>query len=335
MVTFNYSIAVPPPVPLNAAALAEGFQIINATAPEANATDAVSFLIEKIILIWKSLYGLFFSYPEINEDFSHQTLRQIYLGLGKEKWRECIDGRYHHLNNKNCFDTGAHGGVVEPGFINSMEKAFKFAEDYLNLKVNADWYLRLHKRTCGHFYRNFNVFIMGQEKVGVFRDSVDELQCVFRPPHYQVSQEGFSEFKALDSALIQEFGDAYGLGEMSAPNREGCVTLIYKVMSQDQVRRVFDKFLGEFYQEIDKAESSDDKLWAIARLHQRLEWLHPVTDGTSRTSMVLMNKFLTDCGFHPAILDYPHVSSSFGLKQWKEYLQAGLLKWEEVRDIHK
>jgi hypothetical protein len=268
----------------------------------------------------------------INNDLSTETLKKIYWGLGREnKWRECIDGTYHHLNDKFCFDKGTHGGTIEPGFIGSMERAFTFTENFLNCKIDANWYLALHRQTAAHFKGISNGTLMGQEKVGVFRNTDDIILCNLSGV-YAATPEAQAEFRALDQALKTEFGDSYGLGEMTYTDfLRTNVKLTYKPMSRDQIRWVFNKFLNEFYDEVSHAIDPDAKLWAIARLHQRLEWLHPVRDGTARTSTVLMNKFLTDYGFHPAILEYPHVSTSYGLAQWKQYLQNGLVKWEFER----
>jgi hypothetical protein len=271
------------------------------------------------------------SYPVINENMSKEALQRIYWGLGKEnKWMECIEGRYHHLG-KYVFDRGTHQGTVEPGFIANMEESCRFISNFINSKIDADWYLLLHKHTCAHFNGDPSAFLMGQEKVGVFRTSDDDIYCKLAGV-YAVTPEARAEFQALNQALKREFGDSYGLGEMVYTDATQTATYLnYKTMSRDQVRRIFNKFLNEFYQEIGRATTPDQKLWAIAKLHQRLEWLHPVKDGTARTSTALMNKFLTDYGFHPAILEYPHVSSSYGLAQWKQYLQNGLLKWEQQR----
>lgn len=306
------------------------------------------FLCQKIANVWKDFCNAiseFFSkvyrwvsgpfappsYPVINENMSKGALQKIYWGLGREnKWMECVDGRYHHLG-KYVFDRGAHAGTVEPGFIASMEETFNFVHSFINSKIDADWYLLLHKHTCAHFNGDPTAFLMGQEKVGVFRNSDDYINCTLTG-YYEVTPEARAEFQALDQALKQEFGDSYGLGEMVYTNASETATrLNYKPMSRVQIRNIFNKFLLEFYREIDRSTSHDQRLWAIAKLHQRLEWLHPVRDGTARTSTALLNKFLTDYGFHPAILEYPHVSSSYGLARWKQYLQNGLLKWEQQR----
>jgi hypothetical protein len=326
-------------------------QLVSSTDIRSNVSGFFgdSILCQKIAQIWKQLCDAIsdcFSkiyrwicspfmppaYPIINVDMSKDTLQKIYWGLGKEnKWMECIDGRYHNLG-KDVFDRGTHQGTVEPGFIASMEETFGFVHNFINSKIDADWYLLLHKHTCAHFNGDPSAFLMGQEKVGVFRTSDDYIRCAALTGFYAVTPEARAEFQALDQALKSEFGDSYGLGEMvynDAAQTSTC--LDYKPMSRDQVRRIFNKFLFEFYQEIERATTPDQKLWTIAKLHQRLEWLHPVRDGTARTSTALMNKFLTDYGFHPAILEYPHVSTTYGLAQWKQYLQNGLLKWEEQR----
>jgi hypothetical protein len=290
--------------------------------------DAISDFFA-IIYRWISAPFAPARYPIINEDISKETLQKIYWGLGKEnKWRECIDARYHNLG-KYVFDRGTHAGTVEPGFVGSMEKSFEFIHYFVNSEINADWYLLLHKQTCAHFNGDPTAFLMGQEKVGVFRGSDDHIRCGLTDV-YALTSEGRAEFEALDRALKTEFGDSYGLGEMSHTNPCQTTTILnYKTMSREQIRRIFNKFLTEFYHEVKQATTADQKLWAIAKLHQRLEWLHPVRDGTARTSTALLNKFLTDYGFHPALLEYPHVSTSYGLAQWKQYLQNGLIKWEQ------
>jgi hypothetical protein len=269
-------------------------------------------------------------FPKVNQDMSKETLKKLYWGLGKQnKWRECIDGCHHHLG-KHVYDKGLHGGTVEPGYVVSMEnRAFPFVESSLGQKIDADWYLNLHRQTCAHFTANSSAVLMGQEGVGVFRDTA--VCCSFKG-RYQISSRAKAEFDALDASLKKEFGPTYGLGEVVYPNALSWDARIdYKKMQPGQIRQIFNKFLNEFYAEVERAATPDAKLTAIAKLQQRLEWLHPVKDGTSRTDTVLMNKLLTDHGFHPAILEYPHVFSSYTLADWKRYLQNGLIKWEQER----
>jgi hypothetical protein len=101
-------------------------------------------LLSKIYFFFHSLF-----YSSVNPSASQEQLRRAYFGLGEEKWMECIDGTFHD-KGKYVFDRGLHGGTIEPGFIANMERAFEFAGQYLNRKIDAKWYLQLHKRTCGH-----------------------------------------------------------------------------------------------------------------------------------------------------------------------------------------
>ncbi len=269
--------------------------------------------------------------PTLNTDLSPEALKKMYWGLGKEnKWMESIDGIYHYLG-KTVFDEGLHGSTKEPGFIDSMEKSFIFVQDFLQSKIDADWYLKLHKVTCAHFNGKATNTLMGQEKVGIFRGALDNVIWQPNCSSYPVSKEAIAEFQALDRELKTEFGEFNGLGEIEdQPNPERPVKFCYKRMDSDVVRRIFDKFVKEFYQEIDKSTTADEKLWAIAGLHQRLEWLHPVKDGTSRTNIAMMNKLLTQYGFHPAILERPHVSSCNTRAQWKQHLEYGLARWDQL-----
>jgi hypothetical protein len=276
-------------------------------------------------------FGLI-SYPEVNRDLSTQKVEKIYWGLGKEnKWRECIDG-VHHQHGKFCFDKGTHGGAVEPGFIGSMENSFEFISKHLNEKVDADWYLRLHKQTTAHFQGKETCTLIGQEKSGVFRSTWDYL-CHKPSNVYIVTPEAIAEFRALDLELQQKLGPDYGLGKMGNDDEcPGIIKISFKPMKDTHVCRIFNKFMKDYYTEVENAQSPDKKLWAIARLQQRVEWLHAVVDGTSRTNLAMMNKCLCECGFHPAILKYPHLCASWSLRRWKEYLQEGLIEWERVRD---
>lgn len=261
----------------------------------------------------------------INTDLSQDALKAIYWGLGPEnKWMECIDGRYHDLG-KNVFDLGWHEGAVEPGFIGSMENAFAFIQNHFHTKIDADWYLQLHKLTCAHFKgQEKTSTLISQEGVGVFRTLGHSVFWQARAPDYPFTAEMRAEFEVLNKE--------YGLGFIIFIDDDTPALISYKEMTSDQVRCIFNKFVTEFYDEIGRATNADEKLEAIAKLHQRLEWLHPVVDGTSRTNIAMMNKLLTEYGFHPPILEYPHRSSCYSRAQWKQYLQDGLLKWEQLRE---
>ncbi|MBS0605091.1 MAG: hypothetical protein JSS60_08690 [Verrucomicrobia bacterium] len=282
-------------------------------------------LIAKVHFFFHSL-----SYATINPSASLKELNKTYFALGADKWKECIDGKYHHLG-KDVFAKGTHGGCVEPEYVPSMERAFEFCAGYLNKKVDADWYLQLHQHTCGHFNGDPKVYLMGQEKVGVFRDSDDTIMW-WPSGFYVITVEAKKELEELDAEIKREFGPGFGLGAMTFDTTHGCWKHSYATLSRTQVRQIFDKFLREFYIEVESAPTPDAKLTAIARLNKRLELLHPPRDGSGRTNTAFINKVLVDYGFTPSILDQPFVSSTYGLTRWTQYVKDGMAKWQRLRD---
>lgn len=268
-----------------------------------------------------------FFYATIDHSASLEKLKEIYNGLGSDKWKECIDAKYHHLG-KDVFKLGLHGGCIEPEYVPSMEASFKFCEKYLNKKVDADWYLQLHQITCRHFDGDEDIYLMAQDRVGVFRDSDDNI-CWYPSGTYEVTPEAQIELKALDEEIAREFGPGYGMGEFAVDSSTRKITShSYLKMSRGQIKVLFNKFLNQFYSEVEQAPNKDKKLEAIAKLNKRLELLHPVRDGSGRTNTAFINKILTEYGFHPVLLDNPFFSTTYGIKRWTEYFKAGLQKWE-------
>ncbi len=286
------------------------------------------YLSECISAIHFFFHSLF--YATINSSASVKELNKIYNGLGTEKWKECVDGKYHHLG-KDVFKLGLHQGCIEPEYVPSMEKAFKFCEKYLNRKVDADWYLQLHRITCGHFDGDPAVYLMGQEKVGVFRDTDDDILW-WPSGNYAVTPEAKAELQALDAEVKQELGPEYGMGIMAPdPKWNNAIYHQYHKMTRPQMKRVFNKLMNEFYKEAGSAANRDQTFAAIAKLYKRLELLHPPRDGSGRTNTALVNKILTEYGFSPAILDNPYVSTTYGLARWTQYLKEGVEKWQVQR----
>jgi hypothetical protein len=349
---FPYSVPVNPSVSKISFSSISTLKPIEGSLNRLQCNEGYCFSIcQKIAKIWKAFsHAIFFLFSAIYQRIrncfapsdvltlnSKEALQKIYWGLGKEnKWREYIDGTCHHLG-KDVFDKGLHpAGTAEPGFAASMEKACVFIGQSLGKKMDADWYLQLHKHTCSHFSKSLNdagIVLMGQEKVGVFRDLEDRPNWKSPGGVYAFSKEAKREFEALDAEVKKEFGPSYGMGVIDWDENaiQGGALLAYKPMTRAQVRRVFNKFLNEFYSEVEKARTPDEKLWAIAKYYQRQEWLHSTRDGAGRTDMAVLNKLLVEYGFHPAILEYPYVSSCYTLQRWKDYLQKGLVKWEQER----
>ena len=279
------------------------------------------------------------------------ALQQIYWRLARNKWKEGIDGCYHRLG-PGVFDEGLHGGPVEPGYLRSLLNSFTFVSDHLEERLTTGFYLDLHRVLCSHFRGLATETLMGQEKVGVFRDSNDGLQWTIRNP-YIFTNEAVQEYYAFEQELRQHFSlstdealgyltyqdphnrnSSIGIPYGQLPPQGVCVTLKYRVMPREEVANFMQFFIEAFYQEIERVQGDEEaKLTAIARFSQRLEWLHPTKDGSGRTDMAVLNKLLTEHGFHPAIIDHPWNDVTLPLASWKAYLRESLNKWEREQPV--
>ena len=276
-----------------------------------------------LYLIWnkvKSYCPCIFrrAYPIFQTDLSVENVRKTYWGLGHKKWMECVDG-CDHKHGKEVFDKGLHGKTIEPGYLAGMEKGFQFVSDTLNQRITPEWFLKLHNQTCGHFKGAANGTLMGPEKVGVFRDTTDYIRCSYdHNSNYAMLAEAREEFNAADLGTLTDDGTQ--------------ITLTYKVMSGKEVRARFEEYTDQFYNEIAAAKSSDGKLVAICKYVKYLDWLHPPRDGSGRTVIFgILNKILSENGFHPVLLEYPYITDCVSLQKWTEYVKEGLLAWEAAK----
>lgn len=244
-----------------------------------------------------------------------EQMQQTYWGLGSDKWKEAVDGVYHE-HGKWVFDCGLHNHTIEPGYMLSVERAFHYISYHLNTRTNAAQYMQIHQLVCGHFDGENNSVLMGQEKVGVFRNIEDKNWWTPWTPWYGTfSAEAIAELDAQNPRVA-----SYDL----AANK-----LTYTSFTREEIHDLVERYFTEFYDEMDAASNNEDqKLRGIARLITRLEWLHPFKDGQGRTDSLLLNKLLVEFGFKPALLKHPYKSSTLGLNGWTDYLKQGMHNWE-------
>jgi hypothetical protein len=274
--------------------------------------------------------GNFFT-PEENSIFSvsHEQFQYVYNLLGDKKWKECIDGMYHSLG-KDVFDLGLHGNEVEPGFLASMLKAFRFLSDNYSYRVDASFYLHLHKISCSHFDGANTQTSVGKEGIGIFRR--EWVYAMFPAETCAISKKAVNQFYELSRMVSTIFGSSFFLGDILIGSNVSPAGswIVYNKMKNEQIEMVFNLFLSEFYADISTATSDDEKLLAIAKLIQHLEWLHPVEDGCGRTDTALLNFLLTKYGFNPVLLEYPYRSSCRSLAEWTQYIKQGMQNWQNV-----
>ena len=245
------------------------------------------------------------------------AMRTEYWALKENKWMEAIDGEYHYLG-KFVFDEALHERTKEPGFVGSMENhAFPLISKYLGRKTSSDFFLEVHKAACWHFAGASNGTLMGHERIGIFRNEEDTIYCNYSS-HFPPSDEGWRGFTDSDSGTI-----AYTDASRSR------IHMRYHLMSSAQVRERLDQYLDEFYKEIAGATERDQKIVAIARLSQKMDWLHAVRDGSGRSCVLVLQKHLTEYIGHPGIFNYPVRMTTFSLDMWVEEIKAALSSWEK------
>jgi hypothetical protein len=264
----------------------------------------------------------------LNASLTNVQFAEVYWRLGAKKWKEGIDGM-HHLHGPQVYDLNLHGKYAEPGFLSGIEKGFQFLAAHPNRKIDAEFYLALHKATCGHFNGKETNTLMGQEKVGVFRGLGDTISATFPEPH-SMTQSAINGFNSLNGELTLLFGSSFRIGDLSLKsNSPKSIAIYYHHLSREQVEIIFNFFLTEFYYDIGHSQTEESKVMAIAKLIQRIEWLHPVCDGSGRIGTAFLNYILTCYGFTPVILEFPYVTSCKDPNEVTSLLIAGMREWQK------
>jgi Leucine-rich repeat (LRR) protein len=254
---------------------------------------------------------------------------EIYEGLGEDKWKENVEGIFHGYG-KFVFDRGLHGRAIEPGFMQSIENLYEFLKANYGRKIDADFYLEMHRVACAHFKGKDTQTLIDQKKVGLFRNR--GVGAEFAEPHCKLTEKGFQDHSALSQQLSRVLGFSFSLGQFIRVNPTTW-RLFYYPMHEDLIRIVFNFFITEFYAEIARAQSRDEYLKAIAKLIQHLEWLHPPEDGCGRVDTALLHFLLASyADLNPALLSYTYVSSCYGLEEWVQYLNNGIEDWKAECD---
>ena len=101
---------------------------------------------------------------------------EIFWGLGKNWWKQHIDGR-HHKYGPYVYDKGLHDFTKERGYLLSSYAACKMASspEHLMNDPNVEFYKALHSKACCHF--DGKVVKAGSDKVGVFFANLGDKCC--------------------------------------------------------------------------------------------------------------------------------------------------------------
>lgn len=256
--------------------------------------------------------------------------KTVYCALQGQKWKEGFES-YYHVYGHDVFDKGSHGGTVEPGFSESWYGAVRFLNESFDRPFSPELYLELHRAACKHFRGAKNGVLMGQEKVGVFRDSDDPISWNVRGTYKdRLTPETERELTDLDQKIFQRHG-VHLAAFTHEPN--GDVYLKYATLPREKVRAIFKDFCDNFHTEIALAGTDPElKFRAICRLFRHMEWLHSPKDGCGRCDLLSLNFLLTQYGFNPTILDDCYISNVVSFNEWVETVRKGTQDWRNIRD---
>lgn len=254
---------------------------------------------------------------------SREIMQKRYQLLGKEKWREFIDGK-DAAHGKHAYDMGFHReglGEKEPGYLKGMTETIEYIHETIDEKLTIENYLRIHSIACQHFERDDadDFTICRKEEVGAFR-TIRVGSLIY--PKRRIEKTVLKELHHLNrriqaSQFIEKNGNHISLSYIENENPE-------------QMRNKFSKLLDGYHRDIERCIEPSQKLYVIARLFQHSQWLHTTTDGSGRLDIAVMNKLLTQNGFHPTILDQPYMCCTNTLAEWIESLQDGLQLWHST-----
>ena len=289
------------------------------------------YLIKKLYLrVWYFFKGLCVREPKylipavkVDTRFNEAEIakmRDNWNAMGANKWKLAIDGK-HHSKGKWVFDKGLHGGTVEPGYVVSMENnALPLISKYLGTRTNCDLILKLHEAACWHFKGTVNSTLMGKEGIGKFRGKDSNVSCTYTLTESS-SQKGMEEFLTFKPKL--------GNVEWVDNSKKKC-KISYLVKAEHEIRSHMKTFLGDFYREIVRAKTREKKILAIAWLAKKMDFLHLVRDCSTRTSLLTMQKHLTEYLGHPGIFDNPNMMTELPIKDLVKYIDNALEKYTKL-----
>lgn len=100
----------------------------------------------------------------------------------------------------------------------------------------------------------------------------------------------------------------------------GFIEISYPRLRQEILGKIVESIFREF-------RDSSKKITDIAKMFQKLEFVHPFPNGQGRTDILLLQLLLSLYGYIPAILTRPYLSSTAPLEIWIDALEEGMRTW--------
>lgn len=290
----------------------------------------------------------YYDYIHVHENPPEHVKKQkekVFFALGDNKWKEIIDF-YDHTHGPNVYDEGSHGFQAEHGYLAGAKAAFEVAAKYIGQETSVAIYKEIHQAACSHFNTKdlqSKVLINGHDAGKFTRGrlhAADFDQLSHDPqPSTQKWIDRLVQVEKEVAAVAKKLGLAKPLVTFYL-KPDSYLEIVYTHFSDDELESATAILFDRFNQKARRLQEQTNNLTpdkeqyktairkTIAKLFQRLEWLHPYPDGQGRTDLILQAKLCTDYGLHPPILLMPYDSSVFTLDEWNARLLIGLGNWQ-------
>ena len=107
-----------------------------------------------------------------------------------------------------------------------------------------------------------------------------------------------------------------------------------KIDYKNAIIQAIEKALNLFNRELVAAQDDNQQLFAIAKVVQRLEHIHPFYDCNCRVfCMVVLNTLLMQNGFSPALIDDPNKFDAYSIQELVALIQVGMQRTKTLCDF--
>ncbi|KTD05879.1 ankyrin repeat-containing protein [Legionella gratiana] len=245
-----------------------------------------------------------------NEFQGIQLIRNLIQKMPYESYRLAIDGI---KQSEGCVDQWE---LREPGSLTGVLNGFDFVIKTLSeytgpsFVPNSQFLKNLHLVCTKHVQKLNKGSLPGQFRDGEARYGLGDDNS---------TNNGMSDIKNHPRSnayfnINQNSVDHRGFG-WNLKNQDTIDTEIEK-----QVTIIF----GEYEKAIQLSQNDDDKIEAITRCIQELEWLHPFGDANCRTICVLLlNTLLLSQNLNPVILNDPNRFDGYATKELIDEIKKG------------
>lgn len=143
----------------------------------------------------------------------------------------------------------------------------------------------------------------------------------------------------LNNPRMIDFDDtSKKINELMSLSKNKCEINHFIEEPQEKVQKLTSQrmkvIINAFNGEIINAQTSDDKIKCIAKYTQRIDQLHPYSDGNIRTCYILMNKLLNDHGLSLTLLMNPNRLDACSLEQVVHMIKQGQIHYQQVIKHH-